>query len=36
MSLAGVSKVVPAHWLRRIAGAVFIVLGAMFLFVREK
>jgi putative Ca2+/H+ antiporter (TMEM165/GDT1 family) len=30
----GVSRVVPAHWLRRIAGAVFIALGALFLFGR--
>jgi putative Ca2+/H+ antiporter (TMEM165/GDT1 family) len=31
--LAGsaVTRVVPAHWLRRIAGAVFIALGALYL-----
>jgi putative Ca2+/H+ antiporter (TMEM165/GDT1 family) len=31
----GVSRVVPPIWLRRIAGAVFIVLGALFLVGRE-
>jgi len=31
--LAGtaVTRVVPAHWLRRIAGGVFIVLGVLYL-----
>jgi putative Ca2+/H+ antiporter (TMEM165/GDT1 family) len=31
--LAGeaVTRVVPAHWLRRIAGAVFIALGVLYL-----
>ena len=27
----GITRVVPAHWLRRIAGAVFIVLGVLYL-----
>jgi putative Ca2+/H+ antiporter (TMEM165/GDT1 family) len=31
----GVSRLVPALWLRRIAGAVFVVLGALFLLGRE-
>ena len=31
----GVSRLVPPVWLRRIAGAVFIVLGVLFLTGRE-
>ena len=31
----GVSRLVPPVWLRRIAGAVFIVLGVLFLAGRE-
>lgn len=31
----GVSRVIPPIWLRRIAGAVFIVLGVLFLVRRE-
>jgi putative Ca2+/H+ antiporter (TMEM165/GDT1 family) len=31
----GVSRLVPAIWLRRIAGAVFVILGVLFLVGRE-
>ncbi len=32
----GMSRIVPAIWLRRGAGAIFIVLGALFLFGRSE
>jgi Ca2+/H+ antiporter, TMEM165/GDT1 family len=31
----GVSRIVPTVWLRRIAGAAFVVIGVLFLFGRE-
>ena len=31
----GISRLIPPIWLKRIAGAVFIVLGALFLLTRE-
>jgi len=31
----GVSRLIPPIWLKRIAGAVFILMGAMFLLTRE-
>jgi putative Ca2+/H+ antiporter (TMEM165/GDT1 family) len=31
----GVSRLIPPIWIKRIAGAVFIVMGALFLFSRE-
>jgi putative Ca2+/H+ antiporter (TMEM165/GDT1 family) len=36
--LAGdaLGRFVPAHWLRRAAGAVFVVLGVFFLFARSE
>jgi Ca2+/H+ antiporter, TMEM165/GDT1 family len=30
-----ITRVVPAEWLRRGAGVVFIILGALYLFVRD-
>lgn len=31
-----IGRVVPAHWLRRIAGVAFLVLGALFLMATEE